>query len=420
LAYRTIPKVSGHVFISYSHEDQAYVDRLAAQFTAHRITCWLDAQIHHGADWEKVIADKIDTCAVFVVVMSPEASRSDNVTNEIKYARGRSKRIFPLLLRGEIFMGLLYLQVEDVRDGQLPGRGFLDELLDAQLDNAPDTLDRAAERVLKLSPGPASLLAEARDFVRAASAALAPMPPPSDARVLDDDPRGSPLETLSDFARVLPIAADVADELADRLSVAAQRGCAEADARVQQLSTPTPVPVVARREEHPTPPDRPSVGRLLLVMLFASLFAISLAFFILYFPFRFAFTGPSVQDSDDIHGTLGGFSTTGLFFSGFWLLWHTRSWRSDSRSYKAQLQTFLAAEEAWASAENSRRQAEADHGDAERARLAGLAHARQAQTEVHARATELERLAADGKGLVNQLHDKYLWDRIRRIVRPAA
>ncbi|MBV1850017.1 tetratricopeptide repeat protein [Catellatospora tritici] len=122
--------MSGHVFISYSHAtDSAYVAKLAKHFTAAGVEVWFDHQIITGERWAKVIQQRIDTCAAFIVVMSPASDQSTWVDREIDQAELRGKPIFPLLLGGERFFRLAHLQFEDVTGGRMPSAGLATSLL---------------------------------------------------------------------------------------------------------------------------------------------------------------------------------------------------------------------------------------------------------------------------------------------------
>ena len=56
----------GHVFISYSHKDEAYVDRLTVYLTAAGIEVWTDKGIDYGAEWARIIDQQLRECAAFV------------------------------------------------------------------------------------------------------------------------------------------------------------------------------------------------------------------------------------------------------------------------------------------------------------------------------------------------------------------
>jgi sugar lactone lactonase YvrE len=122
----------GHVFISYSRADRDYVQRLAAVIASIGIECWFDYEITSGDRWTEIIKERIETCDLMVVVMSPASAGSDMVEIEIDLARSRDKLIVPLLLYGDEPLFLLRnKQYHDVRGGKLPPARFLARLIAA-------------------------------------------------------------------------------------------------------------------------------------------------------------------------------------------------------------------------------------------------------------------------------------------------
>src|SRR5215470_776052 len=121
--------VGGHVFICYSHvANSAYVESLAIYLTDAGVPVWFDKEIITGDRWERMIRNQIDTCAAFIVVMTPEAEASDWVTREIHRAETKAKPILPLLLRDEVFFRLSNIQYEDVTGDRMPGTVFVTKL----------------------------------------------------------------------------------------------------------------------------------------------------------------------------------------------------------------------------------------------------------------------------------------------------
>jgi hypothetical protein len=84
-----------------------------------------------GDRWDKIIRDQIDTCAAFVVIMTPDADESDWVNREINRAEQQRKPVFPLLLKGSTFFRLSNLQFEDVTGGRLPSDRYITRLQQA-------------------------------------------------------------------------------------------------------------------------------------------------------------------------------------------------------------------------------------------------------------------------------------------------
>jgi hypothetical protein len=122
--------MGGHVFISYSRHNDAYVDALASYLEAQGLSVWLDRErISTGDRWALLIRDQVDSCAAVIVVMTPEAEESEWVGMEIERARAKRKPILPLLLAGDAFFALGTLHYDDVRDARMPPSVFVQRLV---------------------------------------------------------------------------------------------------------------------------------------------------------------------------------------------------------------------------------------------------------------------------------------------------
>lgn len=118
----------GHIFISYSHKDKDYVHKLQEVLQTEGFEIWIDDRIDYGAEWPKVIQDRLDECEVFIVVVSENAYKSKWVQNEVARAGRKKKPIFPLLLHGEPWLSVEATQYIDVSDGSLPSSKFYERL----------------------------------------------------------------------------------------------------------------------------------------------------------------------------------------------------------------------------------------------------------------------------------------------------
>jgi hypothetical protein len=129
--------MSRHVFASYARADEAYVEELSRHLSAQGVEVWTDAAIYFGDRWPEVIEEKIDSCAAFVVVMSPAARKSSWVGREVLHALEQGKRVFPLLLSGRKLFVVGNLQYEDVRHGGMPSQRWVDDLRASTAAAAP-------------------------------------------------------------------------------------------------------------------------------------------------------------------------------------------------------------------------------------------------------------------------------------------
>jgi len=114
-----------HIFISYSTQNGNYANKLADKLRDERFNVWIDnASLLSSDDWIKSIDHAIITCSAFLVVMTPQSNQSEWVQREVALAVKLRKPIFPVLLAGESWGGILFtrIQHEDVRL-QHPGKG---------------------------------------------------------------------------------------------------------------------------------------------------------------------------------------------------------------------------------------------------------------------------------------------------------
>ena len=129
--YNQPGETSGHVFISHSHKDTDYTHKLAEEMERRNIPVWIDDRIDYGTRWPHVIQEKIDSCKAFVLIMSDNARASDWVNNELTYAIGKGKKVFPLLLKGDTWLAVASIQYVNVRNRKLPEEAFYKTLQDA-------------------------------------------------------------------------------------------------------------------------------------------------------------------------------------------------------------------------------------------------------------------------------------------------
>ena len=122
------PTTTGHVFISYAREDQAYARELAADLRSRGFGVWMDDRIDFGDRWWQTIVQATRTSAAVIVVMTPAAEKSEWVERELMLALNEGKPVFPLLLRGKCFPILLNKQFANVSGGQMPPASFYERL----------------------------------------------------------------------------------------------------------------------------------------------------------------------------------------------------------------------------------------------------------------------------------------------------
>ncbi len=120
----------GQTFVSYAREDQAFALEVATVMRDRGVPIWIDQwNIEPGADWNKAIDAALNACANFLIVLSPEATKSDEVMGELRVALNGRKRIIPLLYRpSDIPRQLLLKQHLDFTQSPRPSEVLLDRL----------------------------------------------------------------------------------------------------------------------------------------------------------------------------------------------------------------------------------------------------------------------------------------------------
>jgi formylglycine-generating enzyme required for sulfatase activity len=116
------------IFISYSRQDQAYVDLLVQALESHRLPVWMDQRIDYGTTWPYEIEKHLEQCQVFLLVMSPRSKASHWVQCELSLAIERKKPIFPLRLEGGLWLPVRAFQAVDVTGGKLPLARFFESV----------------------------------------------------------------------------------------------------------------------------------------------------------------------------------------------------------------------------------------------------------------------------------------------------
>ncbi len=92
--------MSQQVFLSYSHQDEEFVLKLATDLEERGATIWIDrGDIRAGAVWRRSIAEAVRNCQALILVISPDAAKSQYVSHELTMAEAHDKPIFPLIYR---------------------------------------------------------------------------------------------------------------------------------------------------------------------------------------------------------------------------------------------------------------------------------------------------------------------------------
>jgi formylglycine-generating enzyme required for sulfatase activity len=86
-------------FISYSRVNSDFAVRLAKDLKKGDYDVWLDQlDIPTGSRWDDEIEKALEECEIFLIILSPESIKSQNVKDEIGYAIDTGKHILPVVL----------------------------------------------------------------------------------------------------------------------------------------------------------------------------------------------------------------------------------------------------------------------------------------------------------------------------------
>jgi hypothetical protein len=119
-------------FLSYAREDSERANRVKADLCAHGIAVWRDVDdIPAGAPWDDSIAAAITDCTHFLLLVTPSALTSSNVSDEIGFARENKKRIIPLIIeKARLPFRIHRAQAVDFTDDYKSGiRSLIQQLL---------------------------------------------------------------------------------------------------------------------------------------------------------------------------------------------------------------------------------------------------------------------------------------------------
>lgn len=90
----------GLIFISHDHDDADFAELLKLRLEKHGLKGWIDSErLKAGQSWREEIDKGLEDSLAVVVVMTPDARKSEYVTYEWAYAWGKGKKIIPIMLK---------------------------------------------------------------------------------------------------------------------------------------------------------------------------------------------------------------------------------------------------------------------------------------------------------------------------------
>jgi len=94
-----IPK-KANLFISHCHEDGDFAELLKLRIEKEGYASWIDIdRLSVGIDWRQEIDNAIKDSAALIVIMTPEAKKSEYVTYEWAFAWGMGIKVIPIMLK---------------------------------------------------------------------------------------------------------------------------------------------------------------------------------------------------------------------------------------------------------------------------------------------------------------------------------
>src|SRR5688572_32175508 len=87
------------LFVSYAHEDAANVQTIVRELQDLGFDIWIDSRgLKGGALWGPEIVKAIANCDFFLLFVSSNSTKSDNVRREVDLAYKNGRKIIPVRL----------------------------------------------------------------------------------------------------------------------------------------------------------------------------------------------------------------------------------------------------------------------------------------------------------------------------------
>ena len=121
--------MSFDVFISYAHEDLAYLKELEKHLANLKrqniITSWYDGDINPGTEWESQIMEKLNTAQIILLLVSADFINSDFCYSiELQQALARhdagQARVIPIIVRPVDRKGAPFAKLQALPTGAKP------------------------------------------------------------------------------------------------------------------------------------------------------------------------------------------------------------------------------------------------------------------------------------------------------------
>jgi len=150
----------GNIFLSYSRKDKGIVERLKKRLEAAGHDVWIDIEDIRGGDqWRQAIAEAIGQADTFVLLLSSNAVKSDNVCKELNLAEENKSRVIPVAISSVAIPPEMQYQLAGVQriDLATDFEHGLEQLLEALGGSDVPVAGDQGPSPLAASPGPPPL-----------------------------------------------------------------------------------------------------------------------------------------------------------------------------------------------------------------------------------------------------------------------
>ncbi len=88
-----------YIFISYSHKNEKEVLSIAEELAKDGYRVWYDEGIDPGTEWPEIVAEHLNSCALFLAFLSDDYMDSFNCKREVDFAIRKRKNIIAVYLK---------------------------------------------------------------------------------------------------------------------------------------------------------------------------------------------------------------------------------------------------------------------------------------------------------------------------------
>lgn len=88
-----------YLFVSYARSEHEIVYKVINRFNEAGFNVWYDEGTAPGNEWHAEIAEALDRCSLYVVMITPDSMKSRNVKNEIHFALRKNKPFVVIYLK---------------------------------------------------------------------------------------------------------------------------------------------------------------------------------------------------------------------------------------------------------------------------------------------------------------------------------